>query len=204
MSLGIVSERCKTKLDAEANKFINYAVDESNRMQMLIEDLLNYSRVGKGGLEFKPIDCLIVLDQTLDNLLVPIERSGARITHDPLPKVMGDPTQLTQLFQNLIDNAIKFHGDRPPRIHVSAKRKGDEWVFSVRDKGIGFDPQHVERIFTAFERLLDKTEHPGSGIGLAICRKIVERHGGRIWAKSLPGKGSTFYFTIPAMKRVSK
>jgi PAS domain S-box-containing protein len=204
MSVDIVAKRYEDKLDKEANKFIGYAVNESNRMQMLVEDLLAYSRVGKGDVEFEPTDCLLVLDQTLDNLLVPIERSHAKITHGPLPTVMGDPLQLTQLFQNLIDNAIKFCGQEPPSIHVSARRKGDEWVFSVRDKGIGFDSQHVERIFKAFERLLSKTEYPGTGIGLAICRKIVERHGGRIWAKSELGKGATFYFTFPVMKGTSR
>ncbi len=204
MSLAIVAQRHKARLDAEADKFLGYAVDESKRMQMLVEDLLTYSRVGKGGKQFEPTDCLVVLDQTCDNLLMPIECSGAKITNDPLPTVMGDPIQLTQLFQNLIDNAIKFRSKKPPRIHVSAKKKEGEWVFSVRDNGIGFDPKYVEKVFIIFERLLDKAEYPGTGIGLAISRKIVERHGGRIWAESRPGKGATFYFTIPAMKGTSR
>lgn len=204
MSIEIVAKRHKDKFDATANKFIKYAVDESNRMQMLVQDLLTYSRVGRGGIEFKPIDCLLVLDQTLDNLLVPIEQSDAKITHGPLPTVMGDPLQLTQVLQNLIDNAIKFRREEPPRIHVTATRKGDEWVFAVSDNGMGFDPKHAEKIFAAFERLLDKTRYLGTGIGLAICRKIVERHGGRIWAESKAGEGAIFYFTIPVMKGTSR
>ena len=187
----------KGRLDANADEFIAYAVDGANRMQRLINDLLAYSRVGTRGKEFEPTDCTAVFDQALANLKVAIEESGAVVTRDPLPTVMADKLQIGQLFQNLIGNAIKYHGDEPPRVHVSAEQKGNEWVFSVRDNGIGIDPQYAERIFVIFQRLHTREEYPGTGIGLAICKKIVERHGGRIWVESQLGSGATFYFTIP-------
>ena len=166
-------------------------------MQRLINDLLAYSRVSTRGKGFEPTDCEAVLSQVLSNLQVAIEESGAAVTHDPLPVVMADDLQLAQLFQNLIANAIKFHGEEQPLVHVSAEQDGREWVFSVRDNGIGIDPQYFDRIFVIFQRLHNRDEYPGTGIGLAICKKIVDRHGGRIWVESQPGKGSTFYFTIP-------
>ena len=132
----------------------------------------------------------------MDNLAKSIEQSGAAITHDPLPTVIADEVQLTQLFQNLIANAIKFRGREAPRIHVSAARQGPQWIFAVRDHGIGIAPEHQERIFMIFQRLHHRSEYPGTGIGLAICKKIVERHGGRIWVESTPGEGATFYFTL--------
>ena len=193
----LLARRYQGQLDAEANEFIAYAVDGANRMQGLINDLLAYSRVGTRGKGFEPTDCTAVLDQALANLKAAMEKSGAVVTHDPLPTVMADNLQLVQLFQNLIGNAIKFHVEKPPRIHVSAEQKGNEWVFSVRDNGIGIDPQYAERIFIIFQRLHTREEYPGTGIGLAICKKIVERRGGRIWVESQLGKGSTFYFTIP-------
>ena len=193
----LLARRYQGQLDAAANEFIAYAVDGANRMQRLINDLLAYSRVGTRAKAFEPTDCTAVLDQALANLKAAIEKSGAVVTHDPLPTVMADNLQLVQLFQNLIGNAIKFHVEEPPRIHVSAEQKGNEWVFSVRDNGIGIDPQYAERIFVIFQRLHTREEYPGTGIGLAICKKIVERRGGRIWVESQPGIGSTFYFTIP-------
>jgi PAS domain S-box-containing protein len=193
----LLARRYQGKLDAAADEFIAYAVDGANRMQRLINDLLAFSRVGTRAKAIAPTDCTAVLDQALANLKPAIEKSGAVVTHDPLPTVMADDLQLVQLLQNLIGNAIKFHVAKPPCIHVSAEQKGNEWVFSVRDNGIGIDPQYAERIFVIFQRLHTREEYPGTGIGLAICKKIVERRGGRIWVESQPGIGSTFYFTIP-------
>jgi PAS domain S-box-containing protein len=193
----LLARRYRGQLDAAANEFIAYAVDGASRMQKLIDDLLAYSRVGTRTQAFQPAGCTAVLDQALANLQAAIETSGTVVTHGPLPAVVHDNLLLVQLFQNLIGNAIKFHVKKPPRIHVSAEQKGEEWVFAVRDNGIGIDPQHAERIFTIFQRLHTGEEYPGTGIGLAICKKIVERRGGRIWVESQPGIGSTFYFTIP-------
>jgi PAS domain S-box-containing protein len=203
----LLARRYQGKLDADADDFISYAVDGATRMQALINDLLAYSRVGTRGKPFEPTDCEAVLEQALANLQVAIEESGAVVTYDPLPTVMADGTQLVQLFQNLIGNAVKFRGEQPPRIHISAhrqsaieNRKSDEWTFSVRDNGIGIDPEYHDRIFMIFQRLHSREEYEGTGIGLAVCRKIVERHDGRIWVESQPGKGSTFYFTIPTIE----
>lgn len=170
-------------------------------MHMLINDLLTYSRVSTRAKPFEPTDCSAILNHALSNLRVASEESEATITFDDLPIVEADATQLTQVFQNLISNAIKFHKtDMPPCIHISAERQGDEWLFSVRDNGIGIAPEHIERIFLIFQRLHTREEYPGTGIGLAVCKKIVERHNGRIWVESEPGEGSTFYFTIPMPK----
>lgn len=193
----LLARRYKGQLDADADDFINYAVDGANRMQILINDLLAYSRVGTQGREFKPTECTAVLEEAIANLQTAVKESGAVITHNSLPTVMADGPQLLQLFQNLVGNAIKFHGQEPPRIHVSAEPEEAGWVFSVRDNGLGIDPAYKERIFVIFQRLHGKTEYPGTGIGLAICKKIVERHGGRIWVESEVGKGATFHFTIP-------
>ena len=196
----LLAERYKGKLDKDADEFIGFAVDGATRMQALIEGLLDYSRVGTRGKEFAPTDSETALQQAEQNLKVAIEESGAEITHDPLPTVPGDDVQLTELLQNLIANAIKFHrADEPPRIHVSAEQQHGEWVFSVKDNGIGIESRHVDRLFKVFSRLHAPDEYPGTGIGLAVCKRIVERHGGRIWVESEPGKGSTFYFTIPAV-----
>jgi PAS domain S-box-containing protein len=192
----LLARRYQGRLDAKADKYITYAVDGANRMQRLIEDLLAYSRVGTRARGFEPTDCTAVLDQALANLKAAIEKSEAVVTHDPLPRVVHDKLLLVQLFQNLIGNAIKFHVEAP-RIHVSAEQKGDEWVFAVCDNGIGIEAQYAERIFTIFQRLHTNEEYAGTGIGLAICKKIVERRGGRIWVESQPGRGSTFYFTVP-------
>lgn len=193
----LLEQRYKGRLDSDADEFIAYAVDGAIRMQEMINDLLDYSRVSTRGKSFEPTDCEAVFDRTLANLRVAIEENGAVVTHDPLPTVMADKVQLVQLFQNLIGNAIKFRGEKPLRVYVSAEQKGNEWVFSVCDNGIGIDLEYAGRIFRVFQRLHSKTEYPGTGIGLAICKKIVERHGGRIWVESQPREGSTFYFTIP-------
>ncbi len=197
----LLAKRYKGRLDQDADDFINFAVDGANRMQTLITDLLAYSRVGRRGREFREVSSEAVLDHALLNLGTVIEQSGAVVTKDPLPVVTGDETQLVQLFQNLIGNAIKFCKGRTPRIHIAAEQKKNEWFFSVRDNGIGIAPEYYERIFSIFQRLQSRQEYPGTGIGLAICRKVVERHGGRIWLESEPGLGSTFYFTLPVKGR---
>jgi light-regulated signal transduction histidine kinase (bacteriophytochrome) len=193
----LLGRRYRGKLDQDAEEFIGYAVDGANRMQRLINDLLAYSRVGTRGKPFKPADANVIFRGGRDNLAKAIEESGAVITQDPLPMVIADEVQLMQVFQNLIANAIKFRGPEAPQIHVAAARQGPEWAFTIKDNGIGIAPEHQERIFSIFQRLHHRSEYPGTGIGLAICKKIVERHGGRIWVESQPGKGSTFYFSIP-------
>jgi PAS domain S-box-containing protein len=197
----LLAKRYRGKLDSNADEFIAYAVDGATRMQGLINDLLAYSRIGRSGSPLGPTDCSGVLGRVLTDLEMTIEERGAVVTHGTLPEVMGDATQLQQVFQNLISNAIKFRGQEPPRIHVSCERSGDDWLFSVRDNGIGIDPQYSDRIFVIFRRLHTKAEYPGTGIGLAICRRVVERHGGRIWVESEPGKGSTFFFTLPVERK---
>jgi PAS domain S-box-containing protein len=199
----LLARRYKDKLDADANDFINFAVDGAKRMQTLINDLLTYSRVGTRAKLLTATDCELVLQDALNNLQVAILESGAIITHDTLPVVLGDSVQLSQLFQNLLSNAIKFrHRGEAPSIHVGAERRAAEWVLSVHDNGIGIDLRHADRIFQIFQRLHTRDEYPGTGIGLAVCKKIVERHGGRIWAESQPGHGATFLFTFPATAEV--
>jgi signal transduction histidine kinase len=185
------------KLDKDADEFIGFAVDAAKRMQGLIDDLLTYSRVGTRGKEFTATDCNVVLARTLLNLKMAIDESGAKVTQDALPIVPGDEFQLGQLLQNLIGNALKYRGQRRPEIHVGCERHGEMWRFSVKDNGIGIDPEYTERIFVIFQRLHTRQEYPGTGIGLAICKKIVERHRGKIWVESDPSQGSTFYFTLP-------
>jgi light-regulated signal transduction histidine kinase (bacteriophytochrome) len=192
----LLAKRYQDKLDQDAQEFINFAVDGATRMQNLINDLLAYSRVGTRGKPFRPTDGEAVFKMAVDNLARSITKNDAVITHDPLPTVSGDEVQLTQLFQNLIGNAVKFHGREKPRVHVSARQQDGEWVFAVRDNGIGMAPDQQERIFSIFQRLHHRSEYPGTGVGLAICKKIVERHGGRIWVESEVGRGSTFYFTV--------
>ena len=195
--LQLLERRYKDKLDDRANEFIDYAVDGARRMQTLINDLLSYSRVSSRAQPFKPVDCNAVLNNALANLKFAIEESGVVVTHDTLPEVMADATQLSQLFQNLIGNAIKFKSEQPPQIHIGVERTGQEWRFAVRDNGIGIEPQYGDRIFIIFQRLHTRDKYPGTGIGLAICKKIVERHGGNIWIESQPQHGATFFFTIP-------
>ncbi|MBV9868246.1 MAG: PAS domain-containing protein [Abitibacteriaceae bacterium] len=195
-SVQLLQRRYTGKLDERADEFITHAVGGAERMQSLINDLLDFSRVGTNNKPFEVLDSSMIVNTALANLRVAITESGAKITHDELPQIYGDSGQLTRLFQNLVSNALKFRGDQPPEIHIGVERQPDAWQFSVRDNGVGIDPQYFERIFIIFQRLHTRTEYPGTGIGLAICKKIVERHGGQIRVESEPGKGSAFYFTI--------
>ncbi|HEY9641787.1 MAG TPA: ATP-binding protein, partial [Coleofasciculaceae cyanobacterium] len=195
--LQLLERRYKGQLDADADDFIGFAVDGASRMKTLINDLLCYSRVGTHGKPFQAIDCSRIVKQAIANLKIALEESNATITYDDLPEVLGDPGQLTQLFQNLLGNAVKFRGKALPTVHIGVERQGEAWLFAVRDNGIGIESQYAERIFVIFQRLHQRAQYPGTGIGLAICKKIVERHGGKIWLQSELGKGSTFYFTLP-------
>ncbi len=197
--LQLLVRKYADKLDNEGMEFIDFAVDGAKRMQKLINDLLAYSRVHTRAKPPRPTNLEAVLKQTLQDLKAAIDESNAQITWDPLPTVMVDDTQLGQLLLNLLSNAIKYRSERPLQIHISARREGDQWVISVADNGIGIDPKYFDRIFAVFQRLHTRAEYPGTGIGLAICKRIVERHGGRIWVESEPGKGSIFYFSLPAV-----
>lgn len=192
----LLGDRYKNQVGEEGAEFIGFAVDGATRMQRLIEDLLTFSRVGTRGKSFEAADCNEVLGRAVANLRVAIEESGAFVGHDELPTVRADASQLTQLFQNLLGNAIKFRAGAP-QIQVAAMKRANEWVFSVKDNGIGIDPKFRERIFVIFQRLHGRGEYPGTGIGLAVCKKIVERHGGKIWVESELGRGATFFFTLP-------
>ncbi|HLK54925.1 MAG TPA: PAS domain S-box protein [Chthonomonadaceae bacterium] len=194
----LLEKKYKGQLDEQAHVWIGYAVDGASRMQKLINDLLVYSRVGTHGKEFRRCDVNEVLYTALQNLQLTLSENNAEITFDALPIIQGDGLQLVSLFQNLIGNAIKYHSDLPPRIHITASREGQEWLFSVRDNGIGIAPQFSERIFIIFQRLHNRNAYPGTGIGLALCKRIVERHGGRIWVESESGQGATFFFVLPA------
>jgi signal transduction histidine kinase len=193
----LLAERYRGRLDSDADKYIHYAVDGALRMQKLVQDLLAFSRVGRQGMALRSTDCNAVLQASLKNLEAAIQESGAVVEHAQLPLVMADSSQLVQVFQNLIGNAIKFRGSEPPSIHVSAEAKGKEWVFSVADNGIGIAAEHAESVFVIFRRLNTRAEYPGNGIGLSICKKIIEQHGGTIWVESELGHGSTFKFTLP-------
>jgi PAS domain S-box-containing protein len=197
----LLQQRYQGKLDERADEYIEHAVSAATRMQGLINDLLAFSRVDRKGKPFDWVSIERVILAVQDNLMVTIRENDASITHDPLPSVYGDDTQLIQLFQNLIGNAIKFRSQEQPKIHISAEQQPEKWVFSIRDNGIGIEPQYFERIFAVFQRLHTRREYPGTGIGLAICKKIVERHNGQIWVDSQPGQGSTFYFTIPIRRQ---
>ena len=193
----LLAERYNDQLDEKAQKFINYAVDGAVRMQMLIQDLLGFSRVSTKGLAFARVDGNILLAEALENLQTSILTSEAVITSDQLPVIHCDRIQLVQIFQNLIANSIKFCTNKPPMIHVSAELSAGNWLFSVKDNGIGIDAKYADRIFVIFQRLHTREEYPGTGIGLALCKRIVERHGGEIWFESEVDKGTTFYFTLP-------
>ncbi len=194
----LLEKRYQGKLDADADEFIGYTLESATRMQRLISDLLAYSRVSMHGKLFDQTDMNEALRQALFSLQIAIEENQALITQDNLPVLNVDAVQMAQLFQNLIGNAIKFHGQEPPCIHVSARQAGEMWIFAVKDNGIGIDPRFSERIFVLFQRLHDRSEYSGTGIGLAVCKRIVERHQGKIWVDSEPGQGATFYFTLPA------
>jgi signal transduction histidine kinase len=194
----LLERRCQDKLDDDAKDFIAFAVDGANRMQRLINDLLAYSRIETRGQPFERTDSSAALHDALANLALTIEETNATVTHDPLPTVMADEVQLIQTFQNLISNAIKFRRNGVvPQVHISAEERSNQWLFSVRDNGIGIEPQHQDRAFVIFQRLHTREEYPGTGIGLAVCKRIIERHGGSIWVESEPEQGSTFYFTLP-------
>jgi light-regulated signal transduction histidine kinase (bacteriophytochrome) len=198
----LLSRRYKGQLDADADEFIAFAVDGASRMQRLIEDLLSYSRVVTKGTELSATSSENALNQALLNLRVALAESGAEVTHDTLPIVMADEMQLVQLFQNLVGNAIKYQSNGTPRVHISAVRTAPRlWRFAVKDNGIGIDPQYFEKIFGMFQRLHRRDEFAGTGIGLAICKKIVERHGGTISVESQPGEGSTFRFALTGSER---
>jgi light-regulated signal transduction histidine kinase (bacteriophytochrome) len=194
----LLERRYKAQLDRDADDFISFAVDGAERMQELVQALLAYARIGTGDPPLSLVDSGEALGTALHDLRQVVGETGARIVTEPLPIVWADRRQLTQLFQNLMENALKFRGESPPEVHVQAERLAREWLFRVRDNGIGIDPRHRERIFRIFERLHGRGEYPGTGIGLSVCKKIVERAGGRIWVESEPGRGANFYFTLPA------
>jgi signal transduction histidine kinase len=193
----LLSERYHGKLDENADKFLGYASEGAQRMQILIQDLLAFSRVGRNNAAIGTVDCNAVVEEVLQTLASAIQESGAVVTHGELPSVWADRTQLAQVFQNLVGNAIKFRGKEPPVVSVQAEKTAQRWQFSVSDNGIGIAPEFAENIFVVFQRLHARTEYPGNGIGLAICKKIVERSGGKIWVESQTGSGSSFKFTIP-------
>ena len=194
----LLESRYSDKLDDDAREFIGFAVDGASRMQRLIQDLLAFSRVGTRGRDPEVVQSGSVLEEALQNLSMRIKENEARIEYGSLPAVFVDRNQFTQVFQNLVGNAIKFRAERQPIVAINAVRDGEHYLFSVQDNGIGFDPKHAERIFVIFQRLNSREVYEGTGIGLAICKKIIERHGGRIWVESTPGQGTTFYFTLPA------
>lgn len=194
----LLAERYKGQMDSNADEFIAYAVDGAHRMQLLIADLLSYCRVETSGKELRETSSEAALEQALLNLQGAIQETSGVVTHDPLPTVIADGAQLAQLFQNVVGNAIKYRSAELPRVHVSAKKNGgEEWIFSMRDNGLGIDPKYFQKIFVMFQRLHAREEFSGTGIGLTVCKKIAERHGGRMWVESKPGKGSTFYFALP-------
>jgi hypothetical protein len=193
----LIQRRFPEQMDEKAVQYINGAAEGADRMERLITDLLAFSRVGTHGGAFAPASLDAVLDTALGNLSASIANARVKITRDPLPTLTVDATQMMQIFQNLIGNAIKFRSERPPEIHIGAKREPGRWVFSVRDNGIGIEPQYFDRIFQIFQRLHTRAHYPGTGIGLAICKKMVERHGGAIWVESQPGQGATFHFSLP-------
>ncbi|MBV8939858.1 MAG: GHKL domain-containing protein, partial [Alphaproteobacteria bacterium] len=197
----LLAKRYKDKLDERAAEYVRIIVDSARRMQEMIADLLEYARSGQEAERFTRVDTALELQHVTQNLGETIAKSGGRITHGPLPEINGNPVRFMRLLQNLVGNALKYQREGVrPEIHISAEDKKDHWLFSVRDNGIGIRKEYLEKIFVPFKRLHTKQQFQGTGIGLAICRKIVESHGGRIWAESEPGAGSAFYFTIPKIK----
>lgn len=197
----LIERRYKGRLDQDADEFINFASEGAIRMQRMINDLLAYSRVGTRGKSFSAVNLETVLAHALENLQLVIKETDARVTHDLLPQVYGDGGQLIQVFQNLIDNAIKFRREPIICVHISAQIDGSDCVCAVQDNGEGIAPEYLNRLFVLFQRLHTRKEHPGTGLGLAICKRIVERHRGKIWVESRPGEGSTFYFSVPITQR---
>lgn len=192
----LLTRRYQGKLDDKADQYITYITEGVERMQLLIMDLLQYSRTATGKEDLKPVDFNIIMTEVLTDLKVAIETSHADIKTSPLPVLEANHTQIRQLFQNLIGNAIKFQGDEKPVIEIKALEEAERWLFSIKDNGIGIEPEYSEKIFMLFQRLNEREKYPGTGIGLAVCKKIVERHGGRIWMESEAGKGTTFFFTL--------
>jgi signal transduction histidine kinase len=197
----LLARRYRGRLDADADDFIGYIVDGATRMRHLIDDLLAFSRASMSVKPLEETDSGQLLREAIESLRVSIKETGATVSYGEMPKVMGDASQLVQVFENLIGNAIKFRGEEPPEIHVGAERRSGEWLFLVQDNGIGIPSEHAERIFAVFQRLHGRDKYPGSGIGLAICHKIISRHGGRIWVEPRPGEGSRFCFTLPEARR---
>ncbi len=195
--LQLLEDRYETDLDEQAQEYIDFAADGAARMRAMVDDLLSFSRVEQTEGEFDPVDCETVLERVTNDLRIKIEENDAKIVVESLPTVMADSEQLEQLFNNLVSNAIKYSGEEPPRIEITAERRGDHWEFSVADDGIGIDPDKRDRIFVVFKRLHHDDEYPGTRIGLSLCQEIVENHGGEIWVESEPGEGSTFSFTLP-------
>jgi light-regulated signal transduction histidine kinase (bacteriophytochrome) len=194
----LLAKRYHHHIDADADQFIRYIVESSERMERLIHDLLDFSRVDARGTDhFVRTSCGDALDDAIRNMHSLVEDNKAEITVGDLPVVIADPVQITRLFQNLLVNSIRYRSEEPPRIHVDARQRDREWLFSVKDNGIGIEPQYAEKVFGIFKVLQSREKYPGSGMGLAICRKIVSRHEGRIWVESDLGKGATFYFTLP-------
>jgi chemotaxis family two-component system sensor kinase Cph1 len=199
--LQILQSRVGQKLEPENREFLQYSVDGARRMQQLITDLLNYARVGQRARGAERVEVEDLLAHVLHNLDASIKESGATVEHDPLPAVKGDPGQISQVFQNLVGNALKFRSERPLRVSIRTRRVGKNWQFEIRDNGIGIEPRDFERIFVIFQRLHTRDEYPGTGIGLAICKRIIEAHGGRIWVESQLGEGTSFFFTLPAWEQ---
>jgi len=193
----LLEHRYRGELDEKAREWIGYAVAGAQRMRAMVAGLLEYSRLESHTKPFAPVDCAGLVAEALANLHFSIDESLAEVTFDSLPVVTADASRLVQLFQNLIGNAIKYSGRTTPRVHISAERRDDDWVFSVRDNGIGIEPRHREQIFDMFQRVHAQNQYPGTGIGLAICKRVVEQHRGRIWVESEPGRGSVFYFSLP-------
>jgi len=199
----LLARRYRGQLDADADEFIDFAVDGATRMRALINDLLEYARLGTKRHQAERVDCEKVVERALVNLSAAIEERGARVTHDPLPAVRGDESQLVRLFQNVLGNAIKLSRADNAAVHVGAVPHDSSVRFAVRDNGIGIEARHFDRVFQVFQRLHSREEYPGNGIGLAVCKKVVETHGGRMWLESEPGAGTTFFFTLPAAESSS-